>query len=75
METALYGNYKIIFTISGFSLLLSSKIELFATVVKGFQLEIIIRKCSIVNVGGDADPPLITIFGKVNFQLAQATVI
>ena len=62
METALYGNYKIIFTIAGSSLLLSSKIELFATVVKGFQLEIIIRKSSIVNVGGDADPPLITIW-------------
>ena len=34
-ETALYRNCKIIFTIAGFSLLLSSKILLFAT--GGFQ--------------------------------------
>ena len=32
-ETALNGNYKIIFTIAESSLLLSSKIELFVTVV------------------------------------------
>ena len=37
-ETALYRNSKIIVTIVGLSLLLSTKIELFATVVKGFQL-------------------------------------
>ena len=37
-ETTLYGKYEIISTIAGPSLLLSSKIELFATVVKGFQL-------------------------------------
>ena len=64
-----------IFTIAGSRLVLSSKIELFETVVKGFQLEIIVRKSSILDVGGNSDPPLITIFGKVNFPLAQATVI
>ena len=37
-ETTLYGKYEIISTIAGPSLLPSSKIELFATVVKGFQL-------------------------------------
>ena len=37
-ETALNDNYKIIFTITGSSFLLSSKIELFARVVKDFQL-------------------------------------
>ena len=35
-ETSLNANYKIIFIIAGSSLLLSSKIELFATIVKGF---------------------------------------
>ena len=64
-----------IFTIAGSRLVLSSKIEFFETVVKGFQLEIIVRKSSILDVGGNSNPPLITIFGKVNFPLAQATVI
>ena len=64
-----------IFTIAGSRLVLSSKIEFFETVVKGFQLEIIVRNSSILDVGGNSDPPLITIFGKVNFPLAQATVI
>ena len=64
-----------IFTIAGSRLVLSSKIEFFETVVKGFQLEIIVRKSSILDVGGNSNPPLITIFGKVNFPLTQATVI
>ena len=37
-KTVLYGNYEIIFTIVGSSLLLSSKFKLFAIVVKVFQL-------------------------------------
>ena len=36
METALNGNYKIKFIIAGSNLLLSSKIELFTKIVKGF---------------------------------------
>ena len=72
---ALYGNYKIIFTIAGSNLLISSKIELFLTVAEGFQLQIIATKSSILDVGDDTDPPLITIFGKVVFPLAQATSI
>ena len=69
-ETAIYGNYKIIFTIAGSSLLLSSRIDFLATIVKCFQLEIIARKSSILVAGGNQDPPLFTIF-----HLVQPTVI
>ena len=75
METALYGNHKVIFTIAESSLLLSCKIELFPTVVKSFQLKTIFTKSSILLVGSNPDPPLNTIFGKVIFHFAQATVI
>ena len=59
-----YRNDEIIFTIAGLSLILSSKIGLFATVVKSFQMEIIIKKISALEFGSNPDPPLITIFGK-----------
>ena len=70
METALYGNYKITFTTAGSSFLLSSTIEVFANVVKGFQLLIIVTKSSILDVGGNPDPSLITIFA--NFSLGAS---
>ena len=64
-----------IYYIAGSSLLLSSKTELFATVVECFQLKIIVTKSSILDVGGALDRPLITVFGKVIIHLAQATAI
>ena len=38
-------------------------------------MQIIITKSSILDVGGNPDQPLITIFGKVIFHLALATII
>ena len=70
METALYSNYKITFTIAGSSFLLSSTIEVLANVVKGFQLLIIVTKSSILDVGGNPDPTLITVF--VNFSVVAS---
>ena len=69
METALYGNYKITFTIAWSSFLLPSTIEFFAKVVKCFQLLIIATKSSILDVGGNPDPTLIAIFA--NFSLGE----
>ena len=66
METALYA--KSYFTIARCSLLLSCKIELFASALNYFQLQIITTKSSILYVGG-------AIFDKVIFHLAQTTVI
>ena len=73
--SSLYGNCKIIFTISGSSLVLSSKIELFVTVVICFQLQIVVTKTSILDAGGDQDRSLIRVFGKVIIHLVQANVI
>ena len=43
--------------------------------VEDVQLFIIVSKSSILDAGGDLDPPrLITILGKVIFHYAQATV-
>ena len=64
-----------IYYAAGSSLLLSSKTELFATVVEFFQLQIIVTKSSILDVGSDLDQPLITVFGKVIIHLAQETSI
>ena len=49
-ETVLKGNYKIIFTTARSSLPLSSKIKLFATVVKDFQLQLLVTKSSMLDV-------------------------
>ena len=72
-ETALYGNCKMIFSIAGSSLLLSFKIQLFAT--GGSQPETIVTRSSILDVEGDLYPLLITIFGRIIFNSAQTTVI
>ena len=53
----------------------SSKIELSATKVKGFQCKAIATKSSTLGIPGVPDPPLITTFGKVSFNLTQATTI
>ena len=50
-------------------------IELSATKVNGFQYKAIATNSSILNIAGVPDPPLITIFGKVTFNLMQAAVI
>ena len=70
----LYGNYNIVFTIADSSLLLSSKIEHVVTVAK-IQLQIIVTKRSILDARCGSDLPLIKVFGKVIFHMAQATVI
>ena len=44
-------------------------------VVECFQLYIIVTESSILDVGVDPDRPLITAFGKVIIELAQATAI
>ena len=49
--------------------------ELSATKVNGFQCKAIATKSSILDIAGVPDPPLITIFGKVTFNLTQAPVI
>ena len=51
-----------------------SKIELSATQVNGFQCKAVATKSSILDIAEVTDPPLITIFGKVTFNLTQATV-
>ena len=53
----------------------ASKIEVSATKVKGFQCKAVATKSSILDNTGVLDPPLITIFGKVTFNMAQTTVI
>ena len=73
-ETALYGSYEIMFTIAGSTLLLSSKIDLFMIVVKGFQCKAIDTKSSILDITDVPEPPLVTTFGKVIFNKTQATV-
>ena len=75
MTEIVYGNCKIIFTILGSSLLLSSKIQLFTAIARCFQLQIIVTKRSVLGVGGHLDRPLITVFGKVIIHLVQANVI
>ena len=55
--------------------MLASKIKLSATKVNGFQNKSISTRSSIIDIAGVPDPPLITIFGKVIFNLTQATVI
>ena len=52
-----------------------SKIELSATKVNGFQCKAIAINSSIIDIAGVPDPPLITIIGKVTFNLTQANVI
>ena len=51
----------------------SSKIELSATKVKGFQCKAIATQSSTLDIPGV--PDLITTFGKVSFNLTQATTI
>ena len=53
----------------------SSKIELSATKVKGFQCKAIATKSPTLDISGVLNPPLIKIFGKVSFNLTQETVI
>ena len=43
--------------------------------VNGFQGEATTTKSSILDTADVPDPPLITIFGKVTFDLMQAAVI
>ena len=45
------------------------------TKVNGFQCKAISTRSSILDIADVPDPPLITIFGKVIFNLMQATVI
>ena len=52
-----------------------SKIELSATKVNGFQCKAIAINSSILDIADAPDPPLITIIGKVTFNLTQANVI
>ena len=52
-----------------------SKIELSATKVNGFQRKAVATKSFILDIADVPDPPLITIFGKVTFNLTQVTVI
>ena len=52
-----------------------SKIKLSATKVNGFQCKAIAINSSILDIAGVPDPPLITIIGKVTFNLTQANVI
>ena len=52
-----------------------SKIELSATKVNGFQCKAIAINSSVIDIAGVPDPPLITIIGKVTFNLTQANVI
>ena len=49
--------------------------ELFAVKVRGFQCKATATKSSTVDIPGVPDPPLITTFDKVSFNLTQATVI
>ena len=55
-------------------MLASSKIEISATNVNGFQCKAVAIKSCILDIADVPDPPLITIFGKVTFNLTQATV-
>ena len=48
-----------------------SKIELSATKVNGFQCKAVGTKSSILDIADVPDPPVITIFGKVTFNLMQ----
>ena len=52
-----------------------SKIKLSATKVNGFQCKAIAINSSILDIADAPDPPLITIIGKVTFNLTQANVI
>ena len=52
-----------------------SKTELSATKVKGCQCKDIETRNSTLDISGVPDTPLITIFGKVIFNLTQATVV
>ena len=52
-----------------------SRIELSATKVDGFLCKAVPAKSSILDIADVPDPSLITIFGKVTFNLTQATVI
>ena len=52
-----------------------SNIEFSATKVNGFQCRAIATESSILDIAGVPDPPLITIFSKVTFNLTQQTVI
>ena len=70
-----YRNDGIILTIAGLSLILSSKIRLFATVFKSFQMEIIVKKISILEFGSNPGSTSDYNNWKKNFHLAQATVI
>ena len=74
-EAALYSNYKMTFTIVGSSFLLSSTIEVFANVVKGFQLLIIVTKSFILDVGGNPDPTVITIFANFSVGARNTHII
>ena len=51
-----------------------SKIKLSATKVNGFQCKAIAINSSILDIADAPDPPLITIIGKVTFNLTQANV-
>ena len=52
-----------------------SKIKLSATKVNSFQCKAVATKSSILDVADFPDPPLITIFCKVTFNLTQETFI
>ena len=52
-------------------MLASANIELSATKVNSFQCKAIATKRSILDIARVPDPPLITIFGKVTFNLTQ----
>ena len=47
--------------------------ELSASEVNGFQCKTIATKSSILDIADVLDPPLTSIFGKVIFNLTQAT--
>ena len=74
-EAALYSNYKMMFTIAWSSFLLSSTIEVFVNAVKGFQLLIIVTKSSILDVGGNPDSALITIFANFSVGASNTHLI
>ena len=56
-------------------MLASVKIKLSAAKVNGFQCKAIATESFTLDIAIVKDPPLITIFGKVTFNLTHATAI
>ena len=50
----------------------SSKMECFVIIVNGFQLLIIITKCSILDVAADLDPPASVNFIKIKLEMDES---